>query len=380
MNFATMTLEQINARSSEILELLQGDDLSLAQVEEFEEEYDKLEARRKEIENSVERRQALLNRVAGGAGTVIFNRNAETEEETIPGIDSPEYRSAFIKKLQGATLTDIEERTYVHNTTNTAAVIPKELEDRIYSNMEESHPILNDIRYVKSGAVWTISKHTAIVDGDAKVVNEGTKNDNEENTFVEVTLGGKKFLKHLDLTYELQAMATPAFEDYLVDEIGKRVGASVARYIFTQIKADLAVANKIDAATPGTLVQKDVLKALASLKGAGKVYVYTNNATFYGAIAAMESASTKISFIPNYQDQIAGQMFGKGIKEEDGVGANEIFFLDPQQFLFNEITGFTLERDRDIKLGVTTIAGHILGSGSMTNDKAGALLNVGVSA
>lgn len=309
-------------------------------------------------------------------GIVIAGAN-QSEARTIA--DKAEYRTAFLKTLLGEKLSEAETRAFTHTTANTAQVMPEELQNKIYSTMEEAHPLLADVQILRTGAVISIVKHTAIVAGDAKVVAEGVANDDEENTFVNVTLSGKDFSKHVDFSYRLGAMSIPAFEQYLVKEISDRIGAAMAKDIVTQIKADLAVANKFPAAVPGTLAKADVLKGFGLLKGTGKVFVYANNATFYGNIANMTGADGLLSFIPNYQDQIAGQLFGKGIKEEDALAAGEVLLLDPTQFIYNVVQDIMLERDKDIKKHVHTIAGFAIAEGTLTNDKAGALITVGVA-
>ena len=296
------------------------------------------------------------------------------------GIESVEYRNAFLKKMTGQELTEIEERAYVHTTANTAAVLPAELQNKIYSNMEEQHPILRDVQILRSGVAISIVKHTAIVDGDAKVVAEGVANDDEQNTFVEVVLAGKKFSKHVDFSYELEAMALPAFQSYLVNELSDRLGSAMAKDIVDTIRTGLAADNKFAAAVPGTLALEDVLKGLGLLKGASQTFVYTNGATFYTGIAALQGRDGLVGFIPNYAEQISGQLLGKAIKVEDALADGEVLVLDPKQFLYNIVRDITIESDKDIKKGVTTIAGHAIAGGSLTNDKAGVMLTVGSAA
>ena len=116
------------------------------------------------------------------------------------------------------------------------------------------------------------------------------------------------------------------------------------------------------------------------LKSTGKVNVYANNATFYGSIANMTGMEGLLGFIPNYQDAISGQLFGKGIKEEDALIAGEVLILDPAQFVYNVVQDIMLEKDNDIKKHVHTISGFAIAEGTLTNDKAGALITVGVAA
>lgn len=376
--FGSNRLKEIELRLAAIVEEGKKDE---ADLDALTEERDKLVAERDALIKNAEKRQALINTVVNDDNATLLRsfKPENKEKETRFNAESPEYRNAFLKKLLGETLTEVEERAYVHTTENTEAVIPTELQNKIYSTMEEAHPILKDVQILRTGAVISIVKHTAIVAGDAKAVAEATANDDEENTFVNVTLSGKDFSKHVDFSYRLGKMAIPAFEQYLVKEIADRIGAAMAADIIAQIKLDLAVANKIDAETPGTLVLGDVLKGLGALKQTGRVYVYANNATFYGNIANMEGAEGLLSFIPNYQDAISGQLLGKGIKEEDALADGEVLILDPSQFIYNIVQDIMLERDRDIKKHVHTISGFAIAGGSMTNDKAGALITVGVA-
>ena len=371
-------LKEIELRLAAIVEEGKKDS---ADLDALTKERDDLVAERKSLIENAEKRQALINTVVNDDNaTVVRNFTPEKKEkETRFNAESPEYRTAFLKKLLGEELTELEERAFVHTTENTGEVIPTELQNKIYSNMEESHPILADVQILRTGAVISIAKHTAIVAGDAAQVNEATANDDEENTFVNVTLSGKDFSKHVDFSYRLGKMAIPAFEKYLVKEIGDRIGAAMAADIIAQIKLDLVAGNKFDAATPGTLALEDILKGLGSLKQTGRVYVYANNATFYGNIAKMEGAEGLLSFIPNYQEAISGQLLGKGIKEEDALADGEVLILDPSQFIYNVVQDIMLERDRDIKKHVHTISGFAIAEGSMTNDKAGAIITVGVA-
>ncbi len=377
--FASSRLQEIEERLSAIHNELEAEG---ADLDALETEIKALKEERKGIKDNAEKRTKLINQVSNSTGLNVIKgfKNEDKEEKDADKKEMAiNYRNAFLKKLLGEQLTEVEERAYVHTTTNTDAVIPEELQNKIYSTMEEAHPILKDVQVLRTGAVISIVKHTAIVAGDAAVVAEGVANDDEQNTFVNVTLSGKDFSKHVDFSYRMGKMAIPAFEQYLVKEIADRIGAAMAADIIAQIKTDLAVGNKNNAATPGTLVMGDLLKGLGLLKQTGRVYVYANNTTFYGNIAQMEGAEGLLSFIPNYQEAIAGQVLGKGIKEEDALADGEILILDPNQFIYNIVQDIMLERDKDIKTHVHTISGFAIAGGTMTNDKAGALITVGVA-
>lgn len=195
-----------------------------------------------------------------------------------------------------------------------------------------------------------------------------------------MALTGEDISKHVDFSYRLGKLSIPAFEEYLVKEIGDRIGSQWAKNIVAQIKKDLHTDNKLKAKVSGSLELGDVLKALAELKSVGRTYIYSTNKAFYGAIANMKDADRKISFIPDYQNAIVGQLLGIGIKQEDALAEDEILILDPGQYTENVVQPLLIERDKNIKTHVHTIAGIVISGGTMTNDKAGALITIGSAA
>ena len=383
-----MNLEEILKRLGEIADELKGfqeelskDDDEEVNVDEIEEKSEKLLEERKEllvqkaeIEATKEKRNKLLDDIAQGRkGIVIKEAEKEKGEERKMNEDTL-YRSAFLKDLLGQKLTEAEERAFVHTTENTEVVVPTELQNKIYSTMEEKHPILADIQYLRTGAVLSIVKHTEIVAGDAKEVAEGVANDDEQNTFVNVTLAGKDFSKHVDFSYRLGKMSIPAFETYLVNEIGERLASAVAKDVVAQMKLDINAENK--QTTAAGLTFEDVTKALGSLKQVGTVNVYANNASIYGDIVNLKGETGRDAFVPDYSNDISGRLLGKAIKEEDSLADNEILIVDANQFIWNEVQPLLIERDKNIKTHVHTISGIIIGEGVLTNDKAGVIITV----
>ena len=293
-----MKLKQIMERLAAIRSELETEG---ADIEALKKETDELLAQRAKLMSDEEERTKLLNRIGEGTeGRAISHVQIGGVEPT-PDPEkitaSPEYRSAYLKQLQGQPLTDAEQRAYTHMTTNTAAVIPDTTVNKIYSLLGEVHPIVRDVKRVNTKGTMSLIRHTEIVAGDAKAPGETVANDDEQNTFVKVQLGGKKYSKHIVLSYELMTMAIDAFEDYLVRRL-PRVLRRLSRVTSSRssrrsTRTGIAAENKISAATPGTLVVKDVLKALAALKEVGRTYIYANRADIYGSIAGMENTSRR---------------------------------------------------------------------------------------
>lgn len=289
------------------------------------------------------------------------------------------YRTAFLKNLMEIPLDEEERAAFTHVTTaanNGKAVVPTELENKIYSTVLEEHPLLKDINLIRSGTVLSIIKHTEIEAGDAANVNEGAANANDEkNKFATIVLAGKDIAKHVRFSYRLGAMAIPAFEAYLVKELGSRISTQWAKNIVAQIESDLG-ANNFRIATPGTLVVQDIINGLAKLKGVGQTSIYMNNATFYSNIAVMADSTKELSYINNYQDKIPAMLLGNPIKIENALADGKILILDPKQYTENVVQDVLIERARKIENHTHIFAGLLIAGGTMTNEKAGALVDV----
>ena len=116
MNLTELNVEQLEARQTE----LAGMDTEGVATEELEERANELEAIKAELKAREERaaaEEALRQEVAAGKDPVVREFNMEEKKMNFE-INSPEYREAFLKDLQGKELT-VEERAAV---TATAAI------------------------------------------------------------------------------------------------------------------------------------------------------------------------------------------------------------------------------------------------------------------
>lgn len=385
-----MKLSEIIKRLGEIAEelaklkaSLEEEDVDVDDVEaksnKLIEERDGLLAQKKELEGKAEKRQSLLDKIARGqAGTIIKNngdRSGTNNNETL-------YRSAWLKNLQGKEMTAEERAAYTHTTENSGAVIPTETANKIYSTLGRMHPIVADVKRISSGGIFRMVRHIAIVEGDAKVVAEGTANDDEQNTFVEVLLAGKKISKHIVISHELMSMSIDAFESYITDELGKRIEKAMADSIIATIKDATNNDNgkgkglhkdNIVKSTKGLGIDT-VLEALGKLNEVGTTYVYANRADIYGAIAMLANKNQTVNFVTDLSEAVKGNLLGNGIKQEDSLAKSEILILDPEQFLWNDVAPLEILRDREVKTGNWTVAAHVVGDGALENQKAGALI------
>lgn len=368
-------LQEIEERLSAIKKEIENDG---ADIDALEKEVNDLTEERKGILDMAEKRKNLVNSIVTGQETTVVRKFEEGEKNMEKRYDasSPEYRSAFFKKLAGEELTEVEERAYTHTTENTAAVLPTETVGGIWNLIEEQHSILGDITLYRTGTIIEVVKHTAIVAGDAKNVGENEANDDEQNTFVKVTLSGKDFSKHVEISYALGRMNGVALEDYLKREIAERLGAALAAEVIAQIDKDIDVDNGALATETDLPTWKEIAEAYGKIKNAGALTVYVNNATLYNKLVSLTDKNDRPLFQPSMQAGVQGVLLGAQVKIEEALADNKILIGDPKKIVGNMIQDIMIEADKDIKRHVDIYSGYARFECALIAPKAFAKLTV----
>ena len=344
---------------------------------------DAVEQRRKELLAAETERRALAGRIGSGeAGSVV--RTLGQEETRTYTDSSPEYRTGFLKSMLDMELTR-EERTAVDYVATTGDstygaqnVLPRQMLNQIWDLIDEQHSILGDITMYRTGTILEIAKRTAISQGDATTVNENAANDDEVNTFAKVTLTGKDFSKHINISYAMAKMSIDAFESFLVNELADRIGAALAGDVISQINSDYySTGNAVSTANSGKMVFTDIAGALAVLKNAmGQCVVYGSHATIYNYLVGMVDTTGRPIFQPNAQAGAEGTLIGCPVKVEDGISGNVLLIGYPKQVVGNMIQDIMVESDKDIKKHVITYAGYARFECKLLAPKAFAKLTV----
>lgn len=379
-----MTHEEIEARRAE-LDAMDTSSMSAEEITKMTEEYRDLNRQDEEIRKSVAEAAETRAAVAAGAGTVIKEFKEESEERKMTyTTESKEYRNAFLKSMLDMELS-AEERnaiSFVATTTDatygSGNVLPRTMLNQIWDLIEDQHSILGDITMYRTGTILEVAKRTEISQGDAKTVNENAANDDEVNTFAKVTLAGKDFSKHVNISYAMAKMSIDSFEAFLTNEIADRIGAALAADVVAQIKTDYySTGNAVTSANEKKLVWTDLSGALALLKNAkGPVVVYGQRATIYNYLVGMADTTGRPIYQPNAQAGAEGTLIGYPVKVEEAVDANKLLIGYPQQVVGNMVQDIMVEADRDIKKHVITYAGYARFECKLMAPKAFVLLTV----
>lgn len=323
MNFDEMTLEQIEARMTEIRSLVDSKD-ETADFEALNAEVDKLEERKAFLIE--EERKADIEAVTAGAGEEV--KEIIVEEKHMPTLlevrSSKEYSDAYAKYLKNddvsecrALLTDLVQDGQVP--------VPTFIEDEIKTAWEKSDLLaLTNKTYLK-GIVKIGFELSAT---GASIHIEGTKEPDEEQiTIGIVEIKPESIKKWITISDEVYDLKGEAFLRYIFDEITYRIAKKAEEVIIGLIEdaPDTADATHVSVST----LEADVIslgtiaQAIAKLSDEARNPVIVMNKSTWAAFKAVQYAG-------NYAvDPFEGLrvIFNNDIKAFDAAGAGETYAI-----------------------------------------------------
>ena len=281
-------------------------------------------------------------------------------------VNSPEYREAFLKNLQGKELT-AEERAAVTAT----AAIPTETANKIWGKME-LYPILNaiDVMHIPGNVILPVEGTI----NAAAVVAMGTAATDGADALAPVSLGAYKLIKTVEITADVQAMAIPAFENWLVDRLANKlfrlVAGMVAAGTGTNEPTGLATITAAGTYTKAAITYADLLTIIAALPteyDPNAAFVMSR-ATFYGNVLNVTTTQKQPVVVADPQAPAKYNVFGFPVIIEDGVGTDIIFGDLKEGYVWNFAKDVEVESDASVafRTGSTVFRGMALGDGKPT--------------
>lgn len=347
MDFKTMTIEQLEARSAEIVKSL---DTMTEIPDELLEEARGIKAELESRKAAEKRSEEIRKALAGGAGEQV--RSFGKKEGKSFGIDSEEYRSAWLKNLMGAPLTETEKRAYASTDANNA--IPTITQDKMFEKMVKIAPILSRITLLR-------------VKGFVKFVAQGTRNaatTHTENsvmtaaadTVVTVTLGAVEFIKIIQLSAATEVMSVNAFEDWLTKMLADDIAHQLDNYIInggSNGLADLTFTtgtNQILNTETTGYTYANICNLIALLPAGydANAAFLVHKSTLWGKIATITNSSGTPIFVPDVKEGVAGRLMGYPVIEDDYVTtANGALYLgDYSQIVGNMSQDSRVDMDK----------------------------------
>lgn len=344
-------LQEIEQRLSAIREEMNADG---ANLDALNSEVDSLISERNAIRTEVEKRKGILNKIGSGAlgsGEPI----AQPEEQRSFDVSSPEYRSAFFKKLRRLELTETEKRAFSSGASSAGAVIPTQTANEIIKKLKQHAPLLGEITLLQVAGNVKFAIENAKT--DAAIHTENATITAGTDTFTTVTLGGYEIVKLVQISDTVSTMSIDAFESWLTDmlaeKIGEKIGVCLVNGTGASEPAGVASAttwgdtNSITVTEAGSLTAANVQALIGLLDG-----VYDANAKFL-----MSKKTLFTDFMPlqdNSKNSIVtveGKdyfVYGYPVMLESNVAIHEAYLGDFKKIVGNLSEDIVVKSDFDI--------------------------------
>lgn len=223
MNFIKR-MKEINDRKAELRDMLQGS--GEVDLDAIEKELHNLDTEYKNLE----KRAATIEGINIGTIPAVEIPNPVTARAADTFDQDKEYRSAWLKTLQGKALTENEQRAYSTAAGSALPAIPESTANEIIKKMYEVAPILQRCKIFH-------------VPGNFKFAVEGANNDaaiHQENKAItvaadslgSVSLTGYEIVKLVKASRATVNMTIAAFESYIVEIIAEAIARKIENFIF----------------------------------------------------------------------------------------------------------------------------------------------------
>lgn len=338
MKFDEMNVEELQARQAE----LAGMDTEGATTEELEERAGELEAIRDELQaraNAAAKAEEERQQVAESRlDPVIKEFNMEEKKmENRFAIDSPEFREAFLKNLQGKELT-AEERTAVTATAAIPTVTMNQIVDKL-----ELNPLIAAVDLTQIPGYVTYPAATSVA--EAAWVEMGSAATDSADTLASVTLGAYKLIKTVEITADVEAMSIDAFETWLVARLVNKIEKALDSAILNGNGAASNMATGIittKSEEDGTFSRAGITwKQLTGIMGSLKPEYHANASfvmsptLFFGKVLGMVDSQNNRVVVNDPQEPRKYNILGFPAIIDGNCGSEEILFGDLKAYKMN---------------------------------------------
>lgn len=354
-------MTEIETRLRAISEEIDADG---ADLDALETEIKALKEERAEIQAEIEtakheaEQRAMIKEIASFSATeeVIETREARKDEKRMEyTAASPEYRSAWLKNLQGANLDEVEKRAL----TATAAM-PEATVNKIVETMVDMVPLLNEIDLFRIAGNINIPVQTVAPSGTQEAA--GGAATEATATLRQVNLTGYNINALISVGADLAQMAVPAFEDWLVRKLSEAIaykiedmivngdGNSAPKGLQSYVTFDVSDGTGIDATGSNdafTVANIDSLIGLIPAAYDGNSKFLMSKKTFFTSISSLADEN---NWPLIEKDGRTFYLRGYPVIFSDKVTAGDVFFGDFRRGMVGNLsTEIKVEKQRNLR-------------------------------
>jgi HK97 family phage major capsid protein len=299
----------------------------------------------------------------------------KVEETNI--FETEEYRSAFLKKLQGRKLNEKEERAMTTAAASGGAAIPTTTLNRIEEMLRQTSALYNLVDVLNIPGYLAIPVEDTV--NDASWVAEGENSTDSNDKLKSVNFAAYKLIRTISITAEVSKMTVSAFENWIVKKITDRMAMAIENAILNgtgngQPKGILTEnITKLESNEKDKFGYEDMCKIMANLKAGykkGSAFV-VNTQTLWNDIATIKIGDNLV-FIPDATGEYSGRIFGKPVIEDEFIEEGKILYglFDKYTINWNENINVTSDDSAEFRSGNRVYRGMALVDGKTVNTEA----------
>lgn len=331
MELKEMTIEELEVRKSEIATEVEAED---ADLNALEEEVRAINAELEARKDAAAKKAEIRNAVGAGQGVTIKTFEPEKKEAKMFGVETVEYRNAWVKSIIKREVTE-EERAAL---TSAAAVIPTMTVNAVWDRLVKPAELLGKVDVSQFPTYVRFPKATTVNTATGQAV--GTTISESSDVVGYVDLVPNEYVKLLTVGADIDHMAIDAVHDWIVNNLVDTIRYAINKDILVgtgtnALKGITVSVNANATPIPATVTKASILKIMSTLGSAyqnGAIWIMTPT-MFYENIMTLTDLNDYV-----INDGFQFRLFGHDVvlMSEALVSNKEtIFYGDPKAYKAN---------------------------------------------
>jgi HK97 family phage major capsid protein len=318
-------MQEINDRKAELRALLQGTDE--VNLDEIEQELRDLDGEFKQLE----KRKATADAINAGAIPAKEITNPVVTRAGGSAGGEQEYRTAWLRSIRGLELSEAEKRALTTAASSAGSAVPTITQNKIVEKVKQYCPLLDKIDLLRvPGGVKVPAEGTTI---EAKTHAEGAVITADDDNLVDVVLAGYEVTKLVTISKSVERMSIDAFENWLVNKIGRKIAEQISKLIiFGSGKSEAQginaitwdATNSVTVAKTGSLTAANTRALVTLLNGGydkGAEWLMSKTTFFTDFHPLMDNSKDNIIT----EDNGAYRIMGYPVSFDDRITTHEAF-------------------------------------------------------
>lgn len=317
---------------------------------------------------------------------------------------SNEYLNAWAKDLRGDKLNEKElevfnrvndefQAAFTHTTENTGILIPDTVAAGIWKQIEEDHPLWDDVTNTRIKGNLSYSKGLG-ASSTEEWYDEETETEETELKFGELNLTGCELSRSVSVSWKLKSMAIEDLVPYIQRELATLLGKALSYAVFKgkgqpgatdTFKPEpqgVRTALKAQTNTPqievySELGYKNLTAAMSKIRStyANGVTIYADNKTIWNVLANLLDQTGRPLFIPDVTSGGVGRIFGRTVKADSSIDEGDILIANLSEgYKANVNQDISIVTEDHARQRKTDYVGYAIVDGGVIDETAFAIL------